>query len=76
MVPISFREQTVILAEDQYEYLNLPAYTDETHVISCWGMSWSERLRILFTGKLWLRQLTFGNPLQPQLPTTEYPFES
>ena len=30
---------------------------------------------ILFTGRLWLRQLNFGKPLQPQKPFLETPFQ-
>lgn len=33
-----------------------------------------ERLKLLITGKLWLRQKNFGQPLQPQLPTVDTPF--
>jgi hypothetical protein len=29
---------------------------------------------VLFSGKLWLRQLNFSEALQPQLPQVETPF--
>lgn len=74
MTPMKFPEHTVVWAEDQPPYLPLPAYTDERETITLWAMTWRERLRVLFTGRLWLRQLNFGQRLQPQAPTTEYPF--
>lgn len=74
MTPMKFPEQTVVWAEDQPPYLPLPAYTDERQTITLWALTWRERLRVFFTGRLWLRQMNFGHPLQPQAPTTEYPF--
>ena len=31
----------------------LPITRTENHVSSCWKMSWSERIRALFTGCVW-----------------------
>lgn len=75
---VDFKKRNVIFAENQPEYNPLPAWRGpipECEVISCWKLSLWERIRILFTGVLWLRQLTFGQPLQPQLPQVESPFE-
>lgn len=74
MKPIEFPEQTVVWAENQSEYRPLPAWTDSRETISLWQLTWRERLTVLFTGRLWLRQCNFGEPLQPQLPTVETPF--
>lgn len=74
MRPVTFQEQNRVWAEDQEEYLPLPAYTDERETISCWRLSWRERLTVLLTGRLWLRQLNFGRALQPQRPQVERPF--
>ena len=66
---INFKEQTVVIAKDQPEYLPLPAhqFNDEHGRIAfCWKMSWRERMRVLFTGVLWQQVLTFNQPLQPQ----------
>lgn len=55
-------------AEAQEQYLNLPAYRapgKEGLVTSCWGLTFWERIRILFEGKFYLTMLTFGHPLQP-----------
>ena len=76
MKPIPFAEQNCIYAESQPEYLPLPAHkTDDGRVISCWWFSFSERLRILWSGKMWFHVMTFNEPLQPQAPTLECPFE-
>ena len=70
MKPIKFKGHNVVFAENQEEYQPLPAFYDQDGtVISCWKLSFRERLKMLFTGKLWMSMLTFGNPLQPQYPT-------
>lgn len=55
----------VEIAKDQPEYLPLPARVDNGKVITCWKFTFKERLKILFTGSLFLSLFTFGNPLQP-----------
>lgn len=74
MTPIEFPQQTTIWAKDQPLYLPLPAYTNKIETISCWKLTWMERIKILFSGKLWLRQMNFGDNLQPQAPCVESPF--
>lgn len=72
MKPINFPEVNVTFAKDQPEYQPLPAFRDpgpEGAVISCWQLSWKERIKILFTGKLWLSLWSFHKPLTPSLPT-------
>lgn len=75
MKPIEFPEQNCIFAKDQPEYLPLPVHkTESGECISCWKLSFRERLSVLFLGVIWWRQLTFNHPLQPQSPCVEYPF--
>ena len=75
MTPIEFPQHNTVYAKDQPEYLPLPAFrNNDGVVISCWQMTWRERMRVLFTGRLWLCQLAFNQPLQPQLPSVESPF--
>lgn len=76
MTPIDFPQSNMVLGKGQDQYLDLPAHfdIDETVVTSCWKLTWAERLKLLWTGKLWFQQLTFGAPLQPQLPRTDNPF--
>ena len=69
MRPIEFPEQNVVFAKDQPEYLPLPAFKNESpqgEVVSCYKLSWKERLYILVTGKLWISVLSFNKPLTPQ----------
>jgi len=80
MKPVTFKESNIEFAKNQNEYLTLPVFknpTDTTgEVISCWQLSFRERLKILFTGVIWLRLLTFNKPLQPQRLTVDTPFEN
>lgn len=65
MIPIKFPEHNVVFAEDQPEYQPLPAYKDSGangEVITCWKLSFRERLRILFKGEMWLCLLSSANP--------------
>lgn len=72
MNPIAFREQTAVIAENQPEYVPLPAHIAEDGTITfCWRLSWRERFKVLLTGLLWHQVLTFRTPLQPQYLSTE-----
>jgi len=75
MKPTDFSESNIVFAKDQPQYLPLPAdITDDGIAITCWTLTWRERLIILFTGRIWLKQMTFNKPLQPQLLSVECPF--
>ncbi len=53
MIPVSFKEANTVYAENQKEYMPLPAYAcDDGEVISCWRLTVIERLIILFTGRI------------------------
>lgn len=74
MKPIEFPEHNVVFAKDQPEYQPLPAFRaggEMGAVISCWKLTFRERLRILFTGRLWVSLATFGKPLTPSFFTTK-----
>jgi hypothetical protein len=67
MKPIHFDGCNVTYAKNQPEYFPLPAHrTDDGKLIICWYFGLAERIKLLFTGKLWQRMLTFNKPLQPQ----------
>jgi hypothetical protein len=59
-----------VFAKDQPQYRQLPAFidhnSDEKTVVSCYSMSFREQIKLLFTNKIWLLQMTFGKALQPQ----------
>ena len=75
---VKFDGWNVVYAKDQPGYLPLPAFrTEEGEVVSCWGLSFVERVKVLLTGRVWLSVLTFNKPLQPLLMTVDKPtFES
>lgn len=76
MKPTEFPEQNRVWAKDQPPYLPLPAYSDGEQTVTCWALSWADRLRMLLTGRLWLSQLNFGQALQPQKPSASSPFRA
>ena len=73
MKPIAFKEQNVVIAKDQPEYLPLPAKILDGCVTSCWKLNIIERIIILFTGKIWWQVYSYGQPLQPQRPSIKKP---
>lgn len=74
MKPIEFDEQNCVWAKDQKPLLPLPAYSDKTLTVTKWQLSIWERVKLLFTGILWMQQRNLGKPLQAQSPTVDYPF--
>jgi len=76
MKVVKFKECNIVYAEDQPEYQPLPALrSKEGEVYSCWGLSFFERLKVLLTGKVWLKILTFNRRLQPVLISVSKPFK-
>lgn len=74
MKPVPFPQATVTFAKDQPEYTPLPAHVSAQGVVtSCWELTNEELTRLLETKRIWISQLTFGDPLQPQLPSVEIP---
>lgn len=75
MKAIKFKGHNLVLAEDQPQYQPLPVCNERTpegSMVCCWKLSIWERLKTIFTGRLFFRQLTFGQPFQPILPMTEW----
>ncbi len=78
---IKFPGHNTVFAENQPQYLQLPAYREpayaknrEGELTCCWKLTFRERLRVLWSGELWHTVLTFWQPLQPQKLETERPF--
>lgn len=72
MKAIEFKHQNIVFAKDQPEYIPLPALklnTPQGEVISCWKMTFKERLKVLITGKIWLNLLSYNKPLTPSYLT-------
>ena len=66
MKPIEFKEQNILYTKPadmtDEECGSLPAYKDGMNNISCWTMSIKERLKVLFTGVIWINVLGKGQP--------------
>ena len=66
MEAIEFGQSNVKYAENQPEYLTLPAHkAEDGDVTMCWKLSFRERVRVVFSGRIFLQLLTFNRPLQP-----------
>ncbi len=68
MKPVKFKHHNAVYATSQAQYRELPAIKFDAlqgEVVACWKLSFIERLALLFTGKVWVKLLTFGNKLTP-----------
>lgn len=78
MKPIKFKGSNCVFAENQPEYLPLPAYkSTDAHgeVISCWQLTWLERIKVLLKGRFYFSVWSFNKPLQPQRPFVDNPLK-
>lgn len=73
MEPVRFPAVNATFGRGQQEYIELPAYANGEYAVSCWQLTWRERLVLFFTGRFWVRQRYFGNPLQPIGISTDSP---
>ena len=68
MTPVKFKESNRTLGKPESmtdeECGSLDVYTDGESCLSCWRMSFLERLRALFFGRVWL-WVVFGHGTQP-----------
>lgn len=68
MKPVEFDEQNAVIGKSQSEYQELPAHKDAHGVITtCWEVTEDDLKAIFETGKIYLQQLTFNQPVQPIL---------
>lgn len=62
MKPIDFSQSTKILQRPstmpESECQSLPVWSDGKQCVSCWKPTFKERVKILFTGKVWLGVLS------------------
>jgi hypothetical protein len=77
---IEFPGHNTVIAKTQKEYMPLPAYREPEYgkntrgvLTCCWQLTWRERLKLLWSGKVWHTVLTFWEPLQPQLLEVDRP---
>ncbi len=78
MKPINFKESNEVLHKPSNmtdkECGSLHIYSDGKQCISCWKANWVERLKFLFTGKVWLGVMN-GFTQPPVWNTINKPFE-
>ena len=68
MKPVEFKHQNIVFAKDQPEYQPLPALRIDSptgEVVSCWKLSFKERLQVLIFGRVWMSLMSFNKPLTP-----------
>lgn len=71
MKTVEFEGVNVRIAEDQEEYNTLPAFWNqkEGSLTYCFELSEAEIEHIKETKKVYFKQLTFGQPMQPINPS-------
>lgn len=66
MNPIKFKEQNFTYTKPESmtdeECSSLPVYKQNNEIISCWKMSFKERIKALFTGKVWFCVMSYSQP--------------
>lgn len=75
MGPVEFKQQNILFqppAGMEAEVEPLPAFQGEGQVISCWQLTLWERLKLLFTGRLWFSVI--GNTPPPVWMGVDAPF--
>ncbi|HUS89874.1 MAG TPA: hypothetical protein VMW91_11045 [Desulfosporosinus sp.] len=74
MESIYFEECNTDIAKNQDQYITLPAHIDNDGIVtSCWKLTWIERFKVLFSGRVFLCVMAFHRPLQPQRMTVNNP---
>jgi len=70
MEPVKFDGADITYAENQPEYLPLPAKkVNDNTILTCWELSDQDIEMLKQTRKLWIGVMNFGLPLQPMLPS-------
>lgn len=74
MKAIEFKEQNIVIAENQPEYENLPALAQTNGIITfCMQLDDQEVEKIVSEGKANITVLNFGGPVQPIAVATSKP---
>jgi hypothetical protein len=69
-----FSGSNLVLGKGQPEYLPLPAHRNASGMVTtCWKLTLAQRVRLLFSGTVWMETLTCGHPFQPQMLTLQKP---
>ena len=63
MRPVKFAEENkVFKGPEGGDIIPLPVYQDTKEIMSCWKMSWKERLSAIIFGKVWLSVMGQAQP--------------
>lgn len=71
MKNVKFDGCNIVYGEGQPEYVPLHAQKVGNVTITCYRLSFKERVKLLFSGLIWFGQTNFDQPLQPQLPALD-----
>lgn len=74
MRAIKFKDANVDFAKNQDEYHTLPALRigdDNDTIITCYKLTFWERFRVLFKGRIWMSELNFNRSLTPRMFSTK-----
>lgn len=71
-----FPQANVKIAEDQEEYLTLPAHVGDGRVTFCWELTDEQIEELKSTKKIWQTVWTFGGSLQPVSAYINNPFDN
>lgn len=71
MKHVDFKEANTKLGSDGVKVL--PAYVDEANhlVVTCWRMSFWERVKALFLGKVWVCSIADKKSVQRSVPSMD-----
>ena len=76
MTPTNFNGANAEFGANQENVNPLPCFYDGKNlVVSRWELTQAERREVLQTGRLFIGQMTFGQALQPILPSVHNPIE-
>lgn len=76
MTAVEFPQSNTIVAKDQPEYTPLPALLSGHpcgQMATCYRLTFRERLKLLWYGKLWIETLTFHRGVTPIRPSVNEP---
>lgn len=77
MKAIEFEQQSIVVAKNQPEYEPLPmkiSVHSDGLAACCYKLTFRERIKLLFTGKLWIETLTFHRGITPIRPSVHEPY--
>jgi hypothetical protein len=71
---VEFPEQNAVFTGNGKNIVDLPCFMDGQMTIACWEPSKEDLANLVKTGKIYVGQMNYGEPLQPQALWFESPF--